>query len=330
MTAPLTPALTTPGVVVYQGDARDVLLHLPTGSVNCVLTSPPYYGLRNYDNIAQIGLEDSPERYVRELVHVFHLAKRVLADDGVVWLNLGDTYASKSKGSGGLTAKQVTNAGSFYKAHARFEAGVPDKNLLGIPWRVAFALQDDGWILRSDVIWHKPNVMPESATDRPTKSHEHVFLLTKSPRYFFDADAIREPAAWERWGDQTSPKYEGLEMGGSWVGNGERTALQARAQDGKNARDVWTIPTQPVSDAHFATMPEDLAERCIKSGCPVGGTVLDPFFGSGTTGLVARDLDRNAIGVELNPAYIEIAAKRLGRWTKRTMQRRQTTILEDV
>jgi len=236
---------------------------------------------------------------------VFREVRRVLADDGTLWLNLGDSYASDTKGSGGASIKQSSNAGSRYGMSQRLNHGLKQKDLVGIPWRVAFALQADGWYLRSDIIWAKPNPMPESVTDRPTKAHEYVFLLSKSARYYYDAGAISEPSL--RAGDFPGGDYAGREVeplvNHGWL---NKTGVPER----RNARTVWTIPTQPTPDAHFATFPETLAERCILAGSAMGDTVLDPFFGSGTVGKVAERLGRKWIGIELNEAYTNIAKKK--------------------
>lgn len=259
-------------VTILNGDCRDLLKGMEAESVNCIVTSPPYYGLRDYGVDGQIGLEQTPDEYVAELVSVFREARRVLRDDGTLWLNLGDSYAEKA--------------------------------LLGIPWRAAFALQADGWHLRQDIIWHKQNPMPESVTDRCTKAHEYVFLLAKSNKYYYDAEAIAEVA-----------DFPGVRVATAYtekaVGSTSTTAYNGSAKDTKNRRSVWSITTQPFAGGHVATMPPVLAETCIKAGCPLGGTVLDPFGGAGTTGLVADRLNRHAILCELNPEYIVIAKNRI-------------------
>lgn len=256
------------------GDCRDALRALPDAIANCVVTSPPYFGLRDYGVGGQIGMEDTPQQFVNTMVEVFRSVRRVLRDDGTLWLNLGDSYGAK-------------------------------KQLLGIPWRVALALQADGWHLRQDIIWHKPNVMPEPAKDRCVKSHEYIFLLSKSPTYHFDFEAIREPEVCGRMrGPALHPDSK------STNGNG---GLARRVSDGKrNKRSVWSVNTKPFKEAHFATYPPELIEPCIIAGCPEGGTVLDPFFGSGTTGIVAERLGRKWIGCELSEEYAEIARRRLG------------------
>lgn len=300
-------------VVLWQGDCRDVLRTLPDRSAHCCVTSPPYFGLRDYGCEDQIGLEATPGEFVEQMVAVFREVRRVLRDDGTLWLNLGDSYAANR-------GYQVPSTKGGQKHSAAQAAGgkgsvVPDglkpKDLIGIPWRVAFALQADGWYLRQDIIWHKPNAMPESVRDRCTKAHEYVFLLSKSERYYFDRNAMQEPASVpEGPGNASSNRYA----------KRAETDPRMRTKAGlakigprgtRNKRSVWTIATQPFADAHFATMAPNLAETCIKAGCPVGGLVLDPFGGAGTTGLVADRLQRDALLIELNPAYIEIAERRI-------------------
>jgi DNA modification methylase len=272
---------------VLEGDCVDQMQTLEAESVQTCITSPPYFGLRDYGHEGQIGLEDTPEEYVDRLVEVFREVRRVLRDDGTLWLNIGDSYAG---GSG--------NYGS----------GVKAKDLMGFPWQVAFALRADGWYLRSDIIWHKTNPMPESVTDRPTRAHEHIFLLTKSPRYYYDAEAIKEPA--RNWGtrdrsqmrDGTKDpklKHHGL-AGREWEENPM-----------KNKRSVWTVPTKAYKGAHFATFPTDLIDPCVLAGSQESDLVLDPFAGSGTTGVVALRHNRNFIGCELNPEYAQMARDRI-------------------
>ena len=381
--------LQDPDLTLWCGDVREALAKLPDSSVDCVVTSPPYWGLRDYGVDGQIGLEATPLEYVAGMVEVLREVRRILTPHGTLWLNLGDSYG--------------------------------EKQLLGMPWATAFALQADGWLLRSDIIWAKPNPMPESITDRPTKSHEYIFFLTKSARYFFDQEAVREPAEWNRWGDQTNAKHEGQQTSAGWIksktkhelmmkgrksypsgnttGNpldghikGSSGGMPSQHIGGRNIRTIWHIPTQPYADAHFATFPLELPRRAIAAGCPqqvcrtcgqprlrlvtreaappeirekdtttlpsseaqdfrihnfsgqryqdwldehppetVGwsdcghdsyrtGVVLDPFFGSGTTALAARNLQRHCIGIELNPEYCAIAAKRL----------QQLSLLSDV
>lgn len=301
---------------IYNEDCLTFLKQMPDQYVECCITSPPYFGLRDYGMAGQIGLEETPEAYVEKMVAVFREVRRVLKDDGTLWLNLGDSYASNTKGSGGPSSKQDSNAGSGYNPR-KFNHGVKEKDLMGIPWMVAFALRADGWYLRQDIIWHKPNPMPESVTDRCTKSHEYIFLLSKSLQYYFDAKAIAE--------QQQQSSRERLTRG--WNGDGDRGYPNGPQNHLKNymgsfdsveetpltrnKRDVWTVTTKPYREAHFATYPPDLIEPCIKAGCPEGGIVLDPFMGAGTTALVAHKLNRNYIGTELNPEYCQIAEKRI-------------------
>jgi DNA modification methylase len=308
-------------IQIIEGDCRDVLATLPDQSVHCCVTSPPYFGLRDYGVDGQIGLEPTPNEFVAELVAVFREMRRVLRDDGTLWLNLGDSYVttppgnkSKPKDVDGLYGRrQDMQIGHGEDRDAIWacgkSSGLPHKNLLGMPWRVAFALQADGWYLRQDIIWHKPNPMPESVTDRCTKAHEYVFLLSKSARYFYDQAAIAEPVAPSTI-ERLAQDVEN-QQGSDRVPGKTNGTMRAVGSDTRNARSVWTIATQPFKEAHFATFPPDLAERCIKAGSPVGGTVLDPFGGAGTTGLVADRLQRNAVLIELNPAYADIARRRI-------------------
>jgi DNA modification methylase len=303
---------------ILPGDVREQLATLPDGSVQTCVTSPPYWSLRDYGHASQIGLESTPHAYVHKLMLVFREVRRVLADDGTCWLNLGDSYAHSLRQYGDAHAgdKQNTNDGSIRVGCKPLPEGFKEKDLVGIPWRVAFALQADGWYLRSDIIWSKPNPMPESVTDRPTKAHEYIFLLSKSARYFYDASAIRE--------DNTPDMQRRAEAGHTRGANGKvdssrQDALTLRGpqsmailSDGRNKRSVWHVATQPFPEAHFATYPEKLIEPCILAGSRIGDTVLDPFCGSGTTGAVAIRHQRNFIGCELNPEYIRIAERRIG------------------
>lgn len=308
----------SPGIEIRVGDCRELLAAMPDQSVHCAVTSPPYFGLRDYGVDGQIGLEQTPDEFVAELVAVFREVRRVLRDDGTLWLNLGDSYATDSKwggSTGGKAAKALH--GLADGGRNKTSVGLADKNLIGIPWRVAFALQADGWYLRQDIIWHKPNPMPESVQDRCTKAHEYVFLLSKGPKYFFDAEAIREPVSQNpvtRTRNNRADKglvgpqdLHGSKFGQSGNGGFERNGLETR-----NRRSVWSVTTKPFKGAHFATFPPDLIEPCVLAGCLEGGTVLDPFGGAGTTGLVAQKHGRNAILLELNPDYADIARKRLG------------------
>lgn len=301
------------------GDCRETLRLLPAGSVQTCVTSPPYFGLRDYGHEGQIGLEQTPEAFVAELVAVFREVRRVLRDDGTLWLNLGDSYASSTKGSGGTNPDTSPLQAGKGKANRqafdprKVDCGVPDKNLLGIPWRVAFALQADGWYLRQDIIWHKPNPMPESVTDRCTKAHEYIFLLSKSERYFFDADAIGDPFVMPEGGKTIARGAHGSSQARAVDGQPDRSNIGgfSRTKELRNRRSVWTITTKPFSGAHFATFPPDLVEPCILAGSKPGDTVLDPFGGAGTTGLVADRLGRRAILCELNPEYAAMARDRI-------------------
>ena len=286
---------------ILQGDCLAVLPTLPTKTYHTCITSPPYFGLRDYGIDGQIGKDQTLDEYIEALVQTFREVRRVLRDDGTLWLNLGDTYvsaASDHKYNKGLgkhwqvganTAAGIPTEGRAERNKSLLEAGLKPKDLIGVPWRVAFALQADGWYLRKDIIWHKPNPMPESVRDRPTTAHEYIFLLSKSEHYYYDRDAIREPhVAPQR--DLTEEGYHEL---------------------GRNKRSVWEVAVKPFKGAHFATFPPDLIEPCILAGAPRGGLVLDPFSGAGTTAMVARQLQRNFTGIELNPEYIEIAKARL-------------------
>jgi DNA modification methylase len=292
---------------ILVGDVRQQLSHIADGSVQCCVTSPPYWGLRDYGADGQIGLEQTPEAYVDEMVGVFREVWRVMADDGVLWLNLGDSYngsggAGGDYGVGGLKEGQP-------KYPSRKVGTLKPKDLVGIPWRIAFALQADGWYLRQDIIWAKPNPMPESVTDRCTKAHEYLFLLTKSAKYYFDNVAIKEPSAnlgttkikfgGTKYGDSNDPKHA-TKSGNEYIDSGTR-----------NKRSVWTITTKPFRGAHFAVMPEALVEPCILASSKPDDLVLDPFTGSGTVAVVALKHGRNFIGTELNAEYAEIARTRI-------------------
>lgn len=347
------------------GDALEVLKTFPDESVDCVITSPPYWGLRDYgtatweggdekcdhkmpplcsnkstlagytsENVKlrtnsqpcretckkcgakridnQLGLEKTPEEYVAKMVEVFREVRRVLKREGTLWLNLGDTYIGGGRGFD--SPKQRTNKGTEGIKNMRLGPGngLKSKDLVGIPWRVAFALRTDGWYLRQDIIWAKPNPMPESVTDRCTKSHEYIFLLSKSSRYYFDNETIKESAIHSG----RVVKATGSKSKNASAGYGNDTKMGFTKEDklvteNRNKRSVWTVTTKPFAEAHFATFPEDLIVPMVKAGCPVGGIVFDPFIGAGTTGLVAQKLSRNYIGIELNPEYIKIAEKRL-------------------
>lgn len=328
---------------IYNGEALEELKNLPDNSVNCCVTSPPYYGLRDYGVDGQIGLEEAPEQYIEILVSVFREVKRVLKDDGTLWVNIGDSYSGSGKGAAFYPdcangTKQGTNKGSVGMVNIIKTTKINNckpKDLIGVPWMLAFALRADGWYLRQDIIWHKPNPMPESVKDRCTKSHEYIFLLSKSRNYYFDAEAIAEPTT-ESTTKRLSQNIENQTGSGRIPGktNGNMKAVAPRFGGKKytekpeqfyrtkpgniydyrpkrNKRDVWTISTKPYKEAHFATFPPDLIEPCILAGCPQGGIVLDPFLGSGTTGVVATQYNREFIGIELNPDYCKIAEKRI-------------------
>lgn len=388
---------------IRQGDALERLREMPDESVQCCVTSPPYWGLRDYGVEGQLGLEETPEQFVAGMVDVFREVRRVLRSDGTLWLNIGDSYATGGRGGGAEGAKQGTNVGALLGAKNVAPPGCKPKDLVGIPWMLAFALRADGWYLRRDIIWAKPNPMPESVTDRPTSSHEYLFLLTKAPKYFFDAEAIREKATYAGPnGAQHSPHAQGFgrrtpaeerERQDKQRGHGRRhdgfndhwDAMSKEEQQalGRNKRSVWTIATKPFPDAHFATFPPDLVEPCIRAGtaaancsecgapwrritsteyvkspkhgsgsvvgrkeasgqnnfdgagmprlnkqvttlgfeptCPHGAPpssalVLDPFAGASTTGLVATQLGRDFVGVELNPEYVALGEERIRRW----------------
>lgn len=317
-----TPYYSDESVTLYHGHDLDVLRTLPDGSVDCVVTSPPYFGLRDYGQDGQRGLESSPAEYVAGLVEVFREVRRVLADDGTVWLNLGDSYVSVpgKQGQSGEFAPRTIAQVRDGKAAAGNTArrppsvdGLQPKNLLGIPWRVAFALQDDGWTLRNDIIWSKPNAMPESVTDRLSTRHEHVFLLTKSRRYWFDLDAVREPHA-DDWHARASTwrngKAKQQQRGDSYHPYKDAKPFENEPNPlGRNPGDVWTIPTAPFPGAHFAVFPLALAERCILAGCKPGGTVLDPYNGSGTTGLAATKHGRRYTGIDLSTDYLDLSLR---------------------
>lgn len=333
----MIPYVADADFTLYVGDVREVLAALPDGSVDCCVTSPPYLGLRDYGMDEQIGLEGSIGDYVAQLVAVFADVRRVLAPQGTLWLNLGDSYNAYNGGAGPGSKLSATQT----KARPRLASGfglqqkeLKPKDLMMVPARVAIALCEAGWYLRSEIVWCKPAPMPESVRDRPTQATERIYLLAKSQRYHYDGDAIREPAEWARWGDQTVKKPQPGTA--SWIKPKSKQDLTAaaasdsskRRYEGFNARwdasedngsapttrnawNWWVVNTQPYPDAHFATWPEELVRRMVLAGCPEGGTVLDPFMGSGTTALVARRLGRKSVGIELNPEYAALAAKRL-------------------
>lgn len=290
--------------VIHAGDALTVLRTLPADSVQCCVTSPPYWGLRDYGVLGQIGVEKTPTEYVGKLVAVFAEVRRVLRSDGTLWLNLGDTFINAKGRAHGVDPKPGARRFGL-RPNDVSVPGYKRKDLAGIPWRTAFALQDDGWYLRSDIVWSKPNTMPESVKDRPTRAHEYVFLLTNSLRYFYDEKAIEEPAVVGARGSMfTKGKTAASGLG--------RVSQLVRAERSmRHARSVWTIPTQPYKGAHFAVFPPELPRRCILAGSRPGDVVLDPFAGSGTTCAVAKSLGRNFLGIELNETYIALAEKRI-------------------
>jgi DNA modification methylase len=294
--------------VIHVGDVLETLGGMESESVNCIVTSPPYWGLRDYGHENQLGLEKTPQEFIAKMTEVFRECRRVLAKDGTCWVNMGDSYAGGgggNYGSGLNVSAHKSNPTAGKDKPSGVGGGVKVKDLVGIPWRLALSLQDDGWYLRSDIIWAKPNPMPESVTDRPTKSHEYIFLLTKSAKYWYDADAIAEKAY--------SLAFNGSAKGYAPGDRNDvgRANVGERVEGERNARTVWTIATQPYKEAHFATFPEELPKRCILAGCPEGGTVLDPFAGSGTTIAVAIQLGRKGIGIELNAEYAALARKRI-------------------
>jgi DNA modification methylase len=323
--------------VILIGDVRERLKELPDQSVNCCVTSPPYWGLRDYGNDGQIGLEQTPDAFIAELVSVFSEVKRVLRDDGTLWLNIGDSYASFRDGKATPDTTRGTSLGilvdkgkaSNRKASTFANTSIKHKDLVGIPWMLAFALRADGWYLRQDIIWHKPNPMPESVRDRCTKAHEYIFLLSKSPKYYFDNQAMQEPAK-SPFDDRASRADSragtsmnsvggktGIRFGGNKYGDSDdpkhatKSGNEYIATGTRNKRSVWSVTTKPFKGAHFATFPPALIEPCILAGSPRGGVVLDPFFGAGTTGLVAQRHNRKWIGCELNPEYAAIAQARI-------------------
>lgn len=323
---------------IIQGNCKEKLKLLPDKSVRCCVTSPPYYGLRDYGCVEQIGIEESPSQFISSLVNdVFSEVHRVLADDGTLWLNIGDSYASAPTGGNDQTSSTLQGGkknqieGGRRPDKSKFE-GIKPKDLIGIPWMLAFALRSAGWYLRQEIIWHKPNPMPESVTDRCTKSHESIFLLSKTPTYYYDYEAIKTPglnpeddvrrmlAQEEKHKSAATTQINGLrpktKRGHKLPHTGfdakwDNMSLAEQRANGANKRSVWTVPTKPYREAHFATFPPELIIDCIKAGSAPGDIVLDPFSGAGTTAMVAAKLDRNFIAIELNQKYIDIANKRL-------------------
>jgi DNA modification methylase len=323
---------------IIQGDCLDVLKSFPDESVDCCVTSPPYWGLRDYGVDGQLGAETTPELYVENLVSVFGEVKRVLKKEGTLWLNLGDSYAAGKSGRDDSGSNGRFGGERLEIKQRKAPKGFKTKDLVGIPWMTAFALRANGWYLRQDIIWAKPNPMPESVTDRCTKSHEYVFLMSKNKDYFYDADAIKEKSVYsdprmvDGFGNKSingkhkddpqnsanRKQYTPDQAGGGTSMMGHDGYFKANGEPigtpgMRNKRDVWTVTTSPFPEAHFATYPEELIAPMILAGCPAGGVVLDPFMGAGTTGLVAAKLGRNYLGVELNPEYIEIANRRIAK-----------------
>lgn len=306
------------------GDALSELQKLPAESVQCCVTSPPYFGLRDYKHAAQLGREKTPEEYVGKLVAVFHEVRRVLKLNGTLWLNLADSYANDSKWGGSSGGKHVSELyGNSGVWRGKKSTGLKPKDLIGIPWMVAFALRADGWYLRRDIIWAKPNGMPESVTDRPVSSHEYVFLLSKSQRYFYNYEAVRLPAlpsSISRLEQHVYAQLGSTRAHGQGKTNGAMKAVARKSdnalekneqqENGAALRSVWWISPAQTKDAHFAVMPANLAATCILAGSRSGDTVLDPFLGIGTTAMVAIELGRSAVGIELNPEYAAIAERR--------------------
>jgi DNA modification methylase len=301
--------------IIYNASCLDGLKQIPDSSVNCCVTSPPYYGLRDYGVDNQIGLEDTPEEYINKLVEVFREIKRVLKDDGTLWVNMGDSYAGSNQGAGTKvpTSKQASNKGTNFMTTVNHTSklskldGYKPKDLIGTPWMLAFALRNDGWYLRNDIIWAKGNPMPESVKDRCTRSHEYIFLLSKSKKYYFDYVSIKEPCVSKQPAGNKKAMNQGRIGKEGWSFDSEKSI----PKDGRNKRDVWNVNTKPYKEAHFATFPPDLILPCILAGCPENGIVIDPFMGSGTVGLVAKQNNRNYIGIEINKDYCKLAERRI-------------------
>ena len=307
--------------IILQGNCVETLKTIPDESVDCCITSPPYYGLRDYGVAGQIGLEETPEAYIDRLVSVFREVKRILKPEGTLWVNIGDSYNNAKVGNTEVNKHKCVVADSFRE---KMWSGAKQKDLIGIPWLLAFALRNDGWYLRQDIIWHKPNPMPESVKDRCTKSHEYIFLLSKSPKYYFDYEAIRERGVMTQGDSAGSYQRDtrathGLGGGNSGINLAKEKLAKELAEKGystRNKRDVWSVTPSHYKEAHFATFPEELVTPMVLAGCPKDGIVLDPFMGSGTTGAVAVLNKRHYIGCELNPEYIELSNRRIADATK--------------
>jgi DNA modification methylase len=301
--------------IIEFGDCRETLRKWKEQGIKaqtCV-TSPPYYGLRDYGHDGQIGLEETPEEYIAAMVDVFRCVWDVLEDNGTLWLNIGDSYYNYRPGQGQRQGKQSIASQKFSEVEICHKRGLKldglkEKDLIGIPWMLAFALRADGWYLRQDIIWHKPNPMPESVQDRCTKAHEYIFLLSKSSKYYYDADAIKEDAV---TAGNISASFQGRQGTAEYHAQSGGVGSDAKEYIHKNKRSVWTIPVKPYAGAHFAVFPQDLIEPCIMAGAPIGGIVLDPFMGSGTTAQVAQHLGRQYLGCELNPEYKPLQDKRI-------------------
>ena len=312
--------------VVYEGNCIEQMKKIEDNSIQCVVTSPPYWGLRDYGHAEQIGLEETPEKYVDDLVEVFSEVKRVLKDDGTIWLNLGDTYYSKGGASRhkGYSDPKYPNGrnGEFAEPQTAPHKFLKAKDLVGIPWRVAFALQERlGLYLRQAIIWHKPNAMPSSVTDRPSTDYEFIFLLSKSERYFYDADSIRQPHIWADKDSRSKKRRVEHKSGKSVEEDCQYGSVAVGYHpNGKNCRAVWSFNTQPYPEAHFAVFPEELPERCIKAGTREGDIVLDIFAGSGTTLWVAKKLNRRFIGIELSSEYVSLINKRISQETLHALE----------
>jgi DNA modification methylase len=333
----LEPYYKSENGILYCGDVNDVLSKIDIPIQMCV-TSPPYFGLRNYQHSMQLGLEETPQQYVSNMTEVFSKVGRILKKDGTVWLNIGDTYCGGARGVGSV--KQKTNKGTIDMPCSIVPAGLKPKDLMGIPWRIAFSLQDEGWYLRQDIIWHKPNPMPESVTDRCTKAHEYLFLLSKSRKYYFDHKAIKEKAAYAGRKEtlmKGSSKYASGEHIPNSTANSlhvagrphERWTLNDAGERVKHKRSVWTVNTKPCKEAHFATFPEKLIEPCILAGSKEGDYVLDPFMGSGTTAAVCERLGRKWVGIEINQDYCDIIVTRLAKTTNVSYETKKPIIVEN-
>jgi DNA modification methylase len=297
-------------VEILVGDARQRLAEIESGTVNTCVTSPPYFGLRDYGHEGQMGLEPTPDEFVAGMVEVFREVRRVLRDDGTLWLNIGDSYWTAKGASCGTDPKQGARRGWARPQDRPGRDGLKGKDLIGIPWMLAFALRADGWYLRQDIIWSKPNPMPESVRDRCTKAHEYVFLLSKRPRYYYDAETIAEESIYAPGKTKEVERVKGY-YGGKGTDASRNDGAFKAIRPTRNKRSVWTVAPKPFKGAHFATFPPALIEPCVLAGAPVGGLVLDPFSGAGTTGVVALKHGRRATLIEINPEYAAMARERI-------------------